>query len=92
MHSSTLLPTPSVLGRLLRGRKRFSFILRFNQALKNEVSGLKDCAVARLKQPRTGCLEGEGRKRTSVRVIELGTYGSLELYYLTSLAVEECEA
>ena len=46
------------------------FLKQQNQALREQVKGVMDLAIDCLKEPGTGCLEGEGRK-TTVRVIEL---------------------
>jgi hypothetical protein len=49
---------------------------RRRRELREQVDSAKDLAINCLKELETGCLEGEGRKKTTVRVIELvaGSY------------------
>ena len=54
-------------------QKRQAVLLSSEQvsrALREQVKGVTDLAIDCLKEPRTGCREGGGRK-TTVRVIEL---------------------
>jgi len=83
-------PSPSILGRWLKGHRKSPSIL-WNQLFKEQAGGLKGWAMANLKKAETRCLEGEGRKRTTLRVIELSANGSLEGSHLDSLTVEEYE-
>ena len=64
------------------------------QESKEEVNGLKDWAMDCLRKSRTGCQEGEGRKKTMIKVIELGSYvraDDLDTSHLDVLEVEEYE-
>ena len=65
-----------------------------NQVLVEEVNGMKDWAMDCLRRPEAECLEGEGRKKIMVRVIELSseTLSHLGVYSrLGSVKVEGCE-
>ena len=59
------------------------------QTPREHVDGVKDLVINCLKEPETGCREGKGRKRTTVRVIELVARGSYPNLYLDSVEVEE---
>jgi len=64
------------------------------QALRDLMKGVKNVAIDCLKKPEIGCQQGEGRKRTTLRVIELGAYrppGGPDLDCITVEKVEECE-
>ena len=59
---------------------------------QKQISGMKavkDSVIHCLK-PKTGCQEGEGRKKFMVRIIELGSE-RLSPFYLGSVKVEEYE-
>ena len=59
-------------------------------ALGEDLSGVKDLVINCLKEPGRGCREGEGRKKTTVRVVKL--VGDPPPYsYLDSAKVEEYE-
>ena len=60
-------------------------------ALREQVKGVKDLAVDSLKKVKAGCWEGEGRKKTIMRVIELDPYLPPEGYRLDSVKVEVLE-
>lgn len=55
-----------------------------DRSLREQAKGMKDFAIGCLKKPGMGCLEGGGRKRTTLRIIQF-TLGS------HSEVVEECE-
>ena len=55
--------------------------------MREDVEGMKDWVVDCLRKPETGCREGEGRKKTMVKVIELNS----EMVFLGSAEVEEYE-
>ena len=59
------------------------------RALRKQV---KDLAVDSLKKAKAGCWEGEGRNKTTMRVIELDQYSTSVGYRLASVKVEELEA
>ena len=42
----------------------------WEQLLGEYMKDLEECAIEYLKRPKTGCLEGEGVKRITLRVIE----------------------
>lgn len=44
------------------------------QEVRDRVNDVKDLAIDCLKRPEMGYQEGEGRKRITLRVIELGRY------------------
>ena len=52
--------------------------------------GVKDLVIDCLK-PKAGCHEGEGRKKTTLRIIELGSDSHYGPHYLDSVKVEEYE-
>ena len=58
--------------------------------LKEQADGAKDLAINCLKELETGVREGEGRKKTTVRVIEL-VAGYRRNTHLDSVKVEEYE-
>jgi len=64
---------------------------RRRQELRTRVKGVKDLVVDCLKKPKTGCQEGEGRKKTTLRVIELDTYRLTGELFLDSMRVEKVE-
>lgn len=47
---------------------------KWRQASRDWVNDVKDLAIDCLKKREMGCREGEGRKRTTLRVIKLGRY------------------
>ena len=70
------------------------------QALREQMKGVKDWAIDCLKRPERGRREREGRKGTTLRVIELSstlnrfpTYGDggLQRFHLGSVKAEEFE-
>jgi len=69
-----------------------SSVERRKQALREQVNGVKDWAIVCLKA-KTGRQpeEGGGRKKTTLRVIELNLCGSNQKFCLGSAKVEECE-
>jgi len=62
----------SGLGRILEGGRANRSPL-MNQASREQAEGAKDSALDCLKKPRTGC-GGEGRKKKTLRVVELSSY------------------
>ena len=56
----------------------------------DHVDGAKDMAISCLKEPEMGPQEGEGRRKTTVRVIEL-IAGPSQGFYMESVKVEEYE-
>jgi hypothetical protein len=65
-------------------------VKRLRREYVEHVYGAKDAAISCLKEPETGCREGEGRRKTTVRVIELVT-GPAQNFYMESVKVEEYE-
>jgi len=61
------------------------------QALRERVKGVRDLAVDCLSKPKVGCQEGEGRERTTLRVIELSPCLPVLAFCLESVNVEEYE-
>jgi hypothetical protein len=61
------------------------------RALREHVEGAKDSAINCLKESETGYREREGRKKTTVRVIELVAGSPYSTFHLDSVRVEECE-
>ena len=59
--------------------------------LRERVKGVKDLAIDSLEKAKAGCLEGEGGKKTTLRVIELIPCLSLAGDYLNSVEVEAFE-
>jgi hypothetical protein len=62
--------------------------------LREHLGSVEDIAISCLKEPETGCREGEGegRKKIMVRIIELVASGSRPApVYLDSVKVEEYE-
>jgi hypothetical protein len=66
-------------------------VRRRRQALREQVGSAKDLAVNCLKERETGCREREGRRKTTVRVVELSTSGPYPEFHLDCVRVEECE-
>ena len=66
-------PTPSLICDCKKGMRgcHKPSNEQLNQA-REEVEALKKWAVDCLKKSEIGCQEGEGRKKTTLRVIELG--------------------
>jgi hypothetical protein len=61
------------------------------RGLRKQVGSAKDLAITCLRELETGCREGEGRKKTTVRVIELAAGSHYPKCHLNSVRVEECE-
>ena len=61
------------------------------QALREQVRGVKDLVIGSLKNAKAGRQEGEGRKNVLVRVIELSPYLPLAGYHLNSVKAEVFE-
>ena len=59
--------------------------------LRARVEGVKDSVIDCLKKLKRGSQEGEGRRRTTLRVIELDTYRLPGELYLDSMKVEKVE-
>ena len=67
---------------------------QLRKALMDRVKDVKDVAIECLKKPEIGCQEGEGKKKTTLRVIKLGTCRPSGEPYLDCARVrkvEECE-
>ena len=90
VHSVTGTPPSSILDLWSVGRELPS-AERQNEVSKEQANGVKDWAMGRLRKLNAGCREGERRRRTTLRVIELSTYGPLAGSHLDSLTVEERE-
>jgi len=54
--------------------------------------GVGDLAIDRLRKAKAGCPEREGRKQTTMRIVELQPYLPYTGYHLDSVKVEEFEA
>ena len=61
------------------------------QALREQVNCVKDLAIGSLKKAKAGCREGGGRKKATVRVIELSPHLPPTKYNLGSVGVEVFE-
>ena len=61
------------------------------RGLREQVDSAKDLAINCLRELETGCREGEGRKKTMVRVVELDVNSRCPNFHLDSVRVEECE-
>jgi len=62
------------------------------QEVMEQVHGVKDLAMNSLRKAKPGCQEGERRKRTTFRLIELTPSGPLVGSHLEFLDVDvECE-
>ena len=59
------------------------------KALKEEVKGLRDLAIGCLEKSEAGCEDGVGRKKTTLRVIELSSDRPRLRSHLGSMKVEE---
>ena len=70
-------------------RASLSPMAKQQQALMEQVKGVKDLAIDSLKQAKVGYQEGGGRKGVMVRVIELSLYLPLDGYHLSSVKAEE---
>ena len=68
-----------------------SSVERREQKLREQVKGVRDLAVDCLNDPKTGCREGEGRKKVTLRVIELTSCYGLTGFGLESVKVEAFE-
>jgi hypothetical protein len=66
-------------------------VRRRRQVLREHVDSAKDLAISCLKALETGYQEGEGRKKTTVRVIELVARSPYPNFHLDYVRVEECE-
>ena len=64
---------------------------RQRRKLRKRVGWAKDSAISCLKEPETGCRERGGRKKVTVRVIELVAGSPYPTFHLNSARVEECE-
>jgi hypothetical protein len=65
-------------------------VKRLRQEYMEYVYGARDAAISCLKEAETRYREGEGRRKTMVRVIEL-VAGPSQNLYLESVKVEEYE-
>jgi hypothetical protein len=63
---------------------------RLRREYMKQVDGARDAAIRCLKEPETGCREGEGRRKTALRVIGLVS-GPSQSFYMESVKVEEYE-
>ena len=59
--------------------------------MREEVKGLKDCAIECFKKSNTGCQDGVKRKKTTLRVIELSSDRPHSRFQLGPVTVEEYE-
>jgi hypothetical protein len=75
---------------LMYGAAGLSVIQR-RRELREHVGCAKDSAINCLKEPETGCREREGRKKITVRVIELVMGSTFPAFHLDSVRVEEYE-
>jgi hypothetical protein len=66
-------------------------VRRRRQVLREHVDSAKDVAINCLKELDTGGLEGEGRKKTTVRVVELVAGSPYPNFHLNYVRVEEYE-
>jgi hypothetical protein len=64
---------------------------QWRRALRERVGSARDLAINCLKEHKTECLEREGRRKTTVRVIELVAGSSYLTFHLDCVRVEECE-
>lgn len=65
-------PTPSLQCRCHQGKRGLNRPSREQlKQSREEVEGLKDWAIECLENSKVGCREAEGRKRTTLRLIEL---------------------
>ena len=64
---------------------------QMREALRDRVKGVEDVAIECLKKPEIGCQEGEGRKKTTLRVIELGACRPRGEPYVDCVRVEKVE-
>ena len=64
---------------------------RRRQVLREEVKGLKDCAIECFKKPNAGSQDGVRRKKTTLRVIELSSDRPHSRFQLGPVTVEEYE-
>ena len=63
---------------------------RLRREYMEQVDGARYVAISCLKMPETGCREGEGRRKTTLRVIGLVS-GPPQSFYMESVKVEEYE-
>jgi hypothetical protein len=61
------------------------------QALREHAGCVKELAINCLEERETGWREREGRRKTTVRVVELTTSGPHPKFHLDCVRVEECE-
>ena len=61
------------------------------QVSRERVGSAKDSAIHLLKEPETGYRKGEGRWKTTVRVIELAASSRYPNFHLGCVRVEVCE-
>jgi len=91
VHFLPRLPPPSRVGGSSRGHGP-PFIEQRRQELREVVNDLRDWAMDCLRKSKTGCREGEGGKRTTIRVVELSPYLPLDdVYHLDVLEAEDHE-
>jgi len=62
------------------------------QAVRWRMRDVGDLAQDCLGKAKAGCLEQEGRKQTTMRIVELSPYLPFAGYHLASVKVEEFEA
>ena len=73
-----------------RCRNHILHMKQREQSLREQARDMKDFAINCLKS-KTGCREGEGRERITVRVVRLNSTLPRPDYYLGSVEVEEYE-
>ena len=73
-----------------RCRNHILHVKQREQSLREQARDMKDFAINCLKS-KTGCREGEGRKRITVRVVRLNSALPRPDYYPGSVEVEEYE-
>lgn len=81
-------------GYLPMGDEISPSMYQLQRTLMDRVNAVKELAVDCLKRQERGCHEGEGRKKTTLRVIELGNYlppGSNWHCYRHSVMVEKVQ-
>ena len=92
VHFPSVTPLPMCgCGRVRYGSLGLSMEQR-RQALKEEVRCLKDLARDCLKKPEAGCQDRAGRKKATLRVIELSSDRPRLRSHLGSVKVEEYDA
>ena len=99
VHFSITTPPPTRLCWPWQCGGLGSYTEEQKQVLRELIQTVKDVAIDCLKELETGCQQGEGRTKTTLRIIELNSvltdtprrlsHGASPIFHLSSVKVEE---